>query len=334
MKGSKFRPVYLFFLFLLLLFPICVAAQGRSSITGFVYGPQRERLADIRVELETDLGSMIGYTKTDGSGRFVFRGVGFGRFSVRVMPTNTDLANQSQEIEVGSLGARGQLVPDNVQLDFYLRPRNTPQKVSTGVVIAQEVPEEAKRIYGEAISDIDKSRTPEGIEQLKKAIEIFPDYYLALQRLGEEYSKQGKWDDAYPAFKKAVAVSPRSFPALHGLAYSAYYLKKYDEAVDAANRAIVENKNIASTYFVLGVAQRSLKKYDDAEKSLLTAKKYDKGQTPDISWHLALLYTHNLKKYQQAADELELYLKESPTAANANDVRKVIARLRENRPPS
>jgi tetratricopeptide (TPR) repeat protein len=277
---------------------------------------------------------MIAYTKTDGSGLFIFRAVPFGRFSVRVMPTNTDLAGQTQDIEVGSIGARGQLVPDNIQLDFYLRPRNAPKKVVTGVVVAQEVPDEAKKIYDAAVSDLEKNRTPEGIEGLKKAIEVFPDYYSALQRLGEEYSKQAMWADAYPVYKRAVSVNPRSFPSLHGLAYSAYFLGKYDEAADAASKAIVESKDTASAYFVLGVAQRNLKRFSDAEQSLLAAKKYDKGQTPDINWHLALLYTYNLKKYQQAADELELYLKELPGAPNADSVKKIIARLRENRPPS
>ena len=331
--GPSFFRVSFLLAALVCIFSVGSLAQSRSSITGFVYGPNRDRLADIRVELNTDLGSMVGYTKTDGSGRFVFRGVPFGRFSVRVMPTQTDLASQTQDIEIGSLGARGQLIPDNVQLDFYLRPRNEPKKVVTGVVVAQDVPEEAKKYYEEAAAEIDKNE-PAAIENLKKAVEVFPEYYLALQKLGEVYSKDGKWSESYPVYKKAVAVNPRSYPSLHGLAYSSYFLGKYEEAVDAASKAIVESKSSASSYFVLGVAQRSLKKYDDAEKALLTAKKYDKGQTPDISWHLALLYTHNLKKYQQAADELELYLKELPNAPDAENVKKVIARLRENRPPS
>jgi Tfp pilus assembly protein PilF len=334
MKGSPLRPVSLFFLLTFLLVPICVSAQARSSINGFVYGPQRERLADIRVELQTDLGTMVGYTKTDSSGRFSFSNVPFGRLSVRVMPTNTDFAGQTQDIDVGSVGARGQQIPDNVQLDFYLRPRNEPTKVVTGVLVAQDVPTEAKKTYEAAVSQLDKNQIPEGIEQLKKALEVFPDYYLANERLAEEYSKQGKWAEAYPAYKKAVAVNSRSYPALHGLAYAAYYLKKYDEAIDAASRAVVENKNSASAYFVLGVAQRSSKQFDAAEKSLLSAKKLDKGQTPEISWNLALLYTHNLKKYQLAADELELYLKESPDAPNIESVKKVIAMLRQDKPPS
>jgi Tfp pilus assembly protein PilF len=334
MKGTSSHPASPFFLFILLMIPVCTLAQGRSSISGFVYGPQREPIEDVRVELNNDLGSLVTYTKTDSSGRYFFRGVAFGRFSVRVMPLNTDFAGQTQDVEVGSVGARGQLVPDNMQLDFYLRPRNEPKKVVTGVVIAQDVPDDAKKFYEQAVSSLEKKQTPEAIDQLKRAVEIFPDYYLALEKLGEEYSRQGKWDEAYPVYKKAVAINPRSYPSLHGLAYSAYATGKNDEAVEAATKGLVENKNSASLYFVLGVAQRNLKKYDDAEKSLLSAKKLDKGQTPDINWNLALLYTYNLKKYQLAADELELYLKGSPDAPNADSVKKIIARLRENRPPS
>ena len=83
-----------------------------------------------------------------------------------------------------------------------------------------------------------------------------------------------------------------------------------------------------------GVAQRRLGRFDDAEKSLLEAQKLDKGKTPSLYWETALLYGYDLKRYQDAADQLELFLKADRNNPNADNIRKVIARLRQNLPPS
>ena len=104
--------------------------------------------------------------------------------------------------------------------------------------------------------------------------------------------------------------------------------------MELVNKALVENKNSPGTLFLLGLTQRQLKQYEEAEKSFVRAKKYDNGKTPAISWNLALLYAHNLKRYRDAAEELESYLKEQPDDPNAESIRKLIARLRENLPPA
>jgi hypothetical protein len=40
-------------------------------------------------------------------------------------------------------------------------------------------------------------KSSEGLEALKKALEVFPDYYLALDRLGAEYAVRGITKPAY-----------------------------------------------------------------------------------------------------------------------------------------
>lgn len=49
---------------------------------------------------------------------------------------------------------------------------------------------------------------------------------------------------------------------------------------------------------------------------------------PDIYWELALLYYYNLKGYNEAAEELELYLKAKPKAENKEQVEKLIQTFR------
>jgi tetratricopeptide (TPR) repeat protein len=320
---------------LLLAATIPAAAQGRSTISGYVFGPKRAPVGQVPVELRNEVNTVIGRTRTDASGRFIFRGVPSGRLSVTVLPLGTNLDSQSQEIELGSIGARGQLVPENVQLDFYLKPRKEGgDGADSGVVFFQEVPEDARRAYVTAIDDLESKRTIAGVAGLKRAIEIFPNYYLALDRLGLEQLKQEMFEDAVKTFSAALSVNNRSFSSFYGLCYANFALKNWEAAAAAAEKALEQEKNSVNALLLLGISQRNLRKYQEAEKTLLRAKKVDDVKTPDLYWNLALLYAYNLKKYQEAADALELYLKANPSIPDTTSIKKLIKQFRENRPPA
>jgi len=309
--------------------------QFRSSISGYVFGPGRTPVGDVAVELRTDFNSVIARTRTGSSGQFNFAGVSNGRFTVTVLPLGTNFDEQSKSVEIAGLGVRGQPIPENVQLDFYLQPRkgSSESMATNAVVFAQEVPEPARKLYMNAISDLGSKRTELGVNGLKRAIELFPTYFLALERLGLEQLLQEQYDDAAKTFRTALSVNERCFPCWHGLTYASFALERWPDAIENAEKALVLDRNSVSTLAMLGIAQRAVKRYEDAEKSLLRAKKLDEVKTPDIYWNLALLYAYNLKKYQEAADALELYLKANPGIPDPGKIKTLIKRLRENRPP-
>lgn len=310
------------------------SAQNRSTISGYVFGPKRSPVGQVTVELRNDVNSVIGRARTDGSGHFTFFGVPSGRFSVTVLPLGTNLEGQSQEVEIAGIGARGQPVPENAQVDFYLRPNKTSERAENDVVFAQEVSDAAKRAYETAVVDLESKRTEEGVVGLKRAVEIFPTYFLALQRLGAEQLKREEYEEATKSFLTAVSVNKRSFLCWYGLTYANFVLKKWKAVTESAEKALELDKNSVNTLIVLGISQRNLQQYEEAERSLLRAKKIDEGKTPDIYWNLALLYAYNLKKYQDAADALELYLKANPSIPDTSNIKKLIKQFRENRPPS
>jgi tetratricopeptide (TPR) repeat protein len=81
--------------------------------------------------------------------------------------------------------------------------------------------------------------------------------------------------------------------------------------------------------YVLGKVERAEGKYQEAEKHLLQAKKVSKNPIPEIHKELAQLYGNDLKKYKEAADELELYLKASKLEdGEEKKVKKIISDLR------
>jgi tetratricopeptide (TPR) repeat protein len=310
--------------------------QARSTVSGMVFDSKRTPITQIPVELLNDNNSVMQRTKTDGSGRYFFRALPSGRFYVRVLPLGTNFEEQTEEIQIAGIGADGRQLPDNVQADFQLRVRRRSGDLVevTGSIFAQEVPDGARKLYEAAISDLDANRLETGVTALEGAIKIFPTYYVALTRLGLVYLGQQKYPNAKPLFTNAVAVNPRSFTAWYGLSYSTFALNEIPASIAAAEKALEIDKSSVNTLFLLGISQRRLQKYEEAEKALVQAKKLDRGKTPDINWNLALLYAHNLKRYKDAANELEAYLKIIPDAPNKDNVLKLIKQFRENQPPS
>lgn len=315
----------------LFFFSETVNAQFRNTVTGFVFDPQRNPVSQIPVELQNELNQTLQRTRTDNSGRFFFSGLSAGRFNIRVLPLGTNLEEQTQDVEIINFVRPGSSTSDNAQKDFYLRLRRNPNNGGnvTGILFAQEIPQEAQKFYDKAISEFEEKRDKAGEQELLKALKAFPDYLLALERLGQEYIKQQKYDYARAVFIKTVSVNQRSFSGWYGLSFASYALGQSGIAIEAGQKAVKLEPASVEAHLILGIAQRLAKRYKEAEKSLLQAKKLAKGQSPDVHWNLALLYHYNLKRYKDAANELELYLKVQPDNDKANSIRKLIAQLRE-----
>jgi tetratricopeptide (TPR) repeat protein len=307
-----------------IILPVTALAQ-RNTITGFVFGADGRGVEKARVELLDDMYSSRNRVQTDTTGRFVFNNVGTGLYQIKVVVPGSDYREQTQDVNLTS----GRM--ETVQLDFRLKLRKEAERAQPAVaVFAQEVPEAAKRLFEAAAVEFGKGAggTAAGIEQLQGSLKVFPTYFAALERLGVEFIRQSRYEEAIKTFTTAVAVNPRSFNCWYGLAFADYALERSEDAIKAGDQALAQEKNAPEVYFVLGMSQRRLKQYDKSEKAFLKAKELDKGKTPDIHWNLALLYAHNLQQYGKAADELELFLKYDPTSTEAANIKKLIASFR------
>ncbi len=308
-------------------------AFGASTIQGTVYDKQRNTLSEIEVELLNDFYQAINRARTDGSGRFQFNGVRDGRYTVRVFAFRYDLEDQEQPIEIITQNIRGGEGTGFFLADFYLIPKKGGlAEAEIGVIFVQDVPPDAKKLYETALKNLSSKRTDEGILGLNEALKIFPNYYLALHRIGRELYIMKNYKDAIPFLLKAVEVNNKGATSFYYLGYSLHNLgKEYNKAaIRCLNNALILAPSSTQILFVLGKIERSDGKYTDAEKHLLQAKKFSKVAVPEIHKELAQLYADDLKKYKEAADELELYLKASKLdGTSATQTKKVIVGLRE-----
>jgi hypothetical protein len=319
---------------LLLAAPVVSGQTSGNSIGGHVFGVDRRPLRDIHVELLDDLSRTLTRTRTDSSGRYTFFGLSSGRFKVRVMPLGTDYEEQEQEVEIvtftRTIGEPRVLGVSREQKDFYLRPRRgTGLDSALGAVFVQEVPGPAKKLYDAALEDLEHKRTKEAYASLKAALEIFPNYFDALERLGTEYVKAGHYDAAEVLLTLALKVNPRAFRSHHGLALAMYARQRYPEALTSVEKAIEIYAFAPESLLLSGALLRQARRYPEAEKRLLKANELGGGLVPDVHWELALLYGNGLARYKEAAKELKLYLKARPDHKDTENIRKLIAEFEE-----
>ncbi len=328
--GRFIKSVVLFFL---IAAGATIAAAQNNSINGRVYDAQtRQLLPDLYVELQDQLGLTLGRSKTDSAGRFFFGRLGSGEFNVKIITFGTNYQETIQSVRLLSMPTvRGRLSTDVAYVDVYLKldPRRAVSGTGgvTGVVFAQEVPDEARKLYKKGAGELDDKKDA-GLESLKKAVEIFPTFYDALDRLGSEYVLRKQYEEAAKYLIRAIDVNRRSYSSYYALGVASYNLKNLPAAIEALHAATVINPNSVNAQLFYGMVLRIDGSYEKAEKALLQAKALAKSSpVAEIHWQLGLLY-EKTERPRQAADELELYLKAAPKGTNTEQVKKLIEQLR------
>ncbi len=307
-----------------------VRSQGGNSISGNVFGEARHPVQDTYVELLDEVYTAVARTRTTSTGFYSFSNLTQGTFKVRVLPYGTDYAEQTQEVAIQNISILEGHGHDSAHLDFYLKLKpniNGGPFSVPGAVFAQDVPQDAQKMYQQGIGELRVKKDKEGFESLKRAIETFPQYYLAIDRLGTEYVARGFYEPGYILLTKAVEINPRGFSSVFGLGVAQYHLKRIDEAiVNLRNATTLYNKSINAVMW-LGVALKKAGKLDQAEASLKQANQLAKGKEPEVHWQLARLYGEQ-NRYKEAADSLEMFLKTQPDTKDPEKIRQLIKQLR------
>ncbi|MDI1241269.1 MAG: carboxypeptidase-like regulatory domain-containing protein [bacterium] len=318
--------------FALLLSAAHVSAA--NTIGGFVFDRARTPLSDIDVELLDEYYRLKQRLKTESSGRYEFSGLNDGNYTVRVFAFRYDLEDQSQYVEIKSISSiAGQAGSSYNPVDFYLQPKKGGLRdAELSVIFAQNVPKAAEQSYKKAIDDFSKKKTDEGFIGLQQALTIFPTYYTALQRYGQELYIRKQYGAATQVFMTAAEVNPRSAMPFY---YAGHALSKMGDKYNRnAKLALAQALSLAPAstpvLLLLGTIERRLGMLLEAESHLLSAKKLSPARVPEIQKELAQLYANDLKKYKEAADELEQYVKASKLSdEDSTKTKQLIADLRQ-----
>jgi len=306
--------------------PSPAASSLLNRIEGQVYDPNHRPVQNLYVELLNEVDSVIQRTKTDASGRFTFTGVPPGRLTVRVLTFGTNFLEQTQEVVITKTRNNNDVDYVDISLRYDKRNRGPEVDLTTGVVFVQDIPPAAKALYVKGVADFDRDQD-RGVQEVESALDIFPNYFDALNWLGREYVARRNYEKGYPYLLRAIDVNQRNASTYYSLSYAFYQMKKYPAALEAARATTVLAPASVDAQLLYGTILRIDGKYAEAETALKNANSLAKKMNAEVHWQLSLLY-NRLNRNQDTIDELEAFLKLVPDSPDKNKIRDMIAKLR------
>lgn len=315
-------------LILCLVFSL-VPSQSRFVVFGQVRDANGNGVGSIRVSLLNENEQTLRTVFADNSGRYRFPNLGEGTYFVRVEPAGTPFEEQTHRIELESASRLASSTEDPWMVDFRLKLRKGETGTAApGVVFLQPVPPAAREQYEKGVGSLNDKKTEMGIQSLQKAIEIFPDYFLALELLGTEYVKSGVYDNAVPILSRAIQVNPDASKSLYALGVAHLKTNRSAEAVNWLQRAADKDPKSANVYMMLGLSYGNLGSFSESETAFKKAYLLGRSNVADVHYYLAGIYNKQ-QKYSEAARELELFLKESKDIKDRAQITGMIAKFKE-----
>jgi tetratricopeptide (TPR) repeat protein len=322
MKGSFLRLLSVVFL---LAAASAINAQTIYDLKGRVYGPDTKPLANVLVVLENNARALIGQDTTNTDGLYEFAGIVAGTYYLSVKPDETRYQAIFQRVELINTSVHGSsssLETVDFTLKLVTRSNSAPE-----TIFVQAVPPKAEKEYLAAIKDLTKGNREVAANQLRKAIEIFPTYFFALQQLGALLVEQEKYEDAIDPLKKAIQVNARSAGAHLALGMALLNLDRLTDAITELRVARQLDSKSFRASLSLGIALMRSGDPDSAEQAFRDALALGGNEARSAHLYLASLYDKR-KQYQKAITELETYLTENPRATNANNIKEAIKKLK------
>ena len=286
---------------------------GHSSIEGHIISPTG-KLPETRIRITLDSvnsGQRVTFANDDGS--FNFNGLEGGSYTLVIdAGKEFEIAREGVFIEAGK-------PMSNVPVYLRMKPETNPALAG--------VPKAAVDLFLKALDAEQKRDSEKAMTLLGEAIAQHPNFGLAHNELGMLYMRTGKLDNALEEYKSAIGALPDD--SIVQLNYGSALTQKKDfpEAEKQLKRALKKLDKSATGHFYLGVSLIGLKKIGEAETEFQQAAKLGGDQMGAAHKYLGgiLWQKGDLKR---AADELETYLKLSPHAPDAEQIRGTIKQLR------
>jgi hypothetical protein len=308
---------------------------GIHQIKGKVYMPNGTMIdSPIEVELQsTSYASLKLMTDTNGS--FAFENLAPGNYTVVVNAGDQfDVARESvlidAEVQLPST-IRVPPRPKTFTVPMYLQPkRATGPRQKTGVIdakwatIDKEAVEHLARGNKNALDkQLDKAETA-----YRRSIEIAATYAPAHLALGKLLLTQGRLQEAISELHLAVRYDPTDFEARMSLGITLLNQKETESAQRELNEAATLNSTAVTPRYYLGIVFVQKKDMDRAQKEFEVAREMT-GDKPFPLLHRYLGGVYVAKQMnKEAVGELELYIKQDPSARDGDRIRQTIADLK------
>ena len=287
-----------------------------GSISGIVVNMSGRPIEKAVVELhELTTGNVIASAQSSSHGNFTFSNVPSGDFEVvairgvdqtheRVSCNNSDasvtLRMSVPTAEPGSgatVSVKSLAAPEKAQ-DDYRKAHQAflKSKFSEALAFTQKAltaaPRYAQALTLRGILRMSKSDTKGGEEDLQESLKADPNYALAYFAMGAALNLDGRYDEAQRTLEQGLRIEPTSWQG----------------------------------YFELGKTMMAKSDYRSALKYIVKAEGFQTSYAP-----IHLVKAHalmGLKFYDEAAAELEEYIKADPSSPQAVQAKQSLDQAR------
>jgi len=288
-------------------------AGAPSSIQIFMPGgalPDRP----IRFELSRDDGR-IETVFTDNKGKFLITGdlVRDADFVVRVQSDGRSFASTTVTFRTFR-----NIV---IYVPVFLNPIEGAKKPTPAVlnVIDVNVPADARTSYEQAMDALNRKDVQLAIDNLKKALVLYPKYVRALNDLGVIYLQNGRLNEAVTTFRQAIKLNDSFvYPRLN-LGIALIRMGKQGEAADLLSR-LYQETSLPLARLPLAEALSETGRFAEAEKILRIV--CDDANAADsihaeARFRLGAIFNKQ-NRFADAVTEFEEALRLEPNMVNAH----------------
>jgi Tfp pilus assembly protein PilF len=190
------------------------------------------------------------------------------------------------------------------------------------------IPVEASRDYREAQKWLGRRDAEEARKRLEDAVAIVPGFAEAWNTLGTIAYQKSEFERAARCFLKAIEANPAAYEPLVNMGGVLINLNRLQEARSYNQHAALLRPNDALANSQLGITFFELGQDAAAERYLRRACQLDPAHFSHPQLVLAQIYIRRNRR-DEAAAELEQFLRFHPDAGNAAELRHDIATLRQ-----
>jgi TolA-binding protein len=294
------------------------SGEGNILLQGRIYFPSGQSASGrtIRVSLESVSSFGSGNsTAPDQDGVFRFNGLVPGDYTV-VVDAGPEFEKAREPVGINP-GTSGRVV----QITIQLHP-----KIDSANPLFAGVPANALNLYQKGMAAAKKNDTKAAVESLSAAVAAYPNFAIALNDLGTQYMLLKQWDKASETYEALLKLKPNEVTAHQNLGIAAYNKKSMEDAETHFRKALELKSPGPTAHYYLGLIFVSTKRYPEAVPEFEAAIANGGENLALAHKFLGGLYMNT--KPQQAADELEKYLKLDPKSPDADRIKGTIKDLR------
>lgn len=296
------------------------SSGGTHMIQGRIHFPSGQTASGRSIKVTLESVSNFGgrSTAADQDGVFRFTSLEPGDYTV-VIDAGPEFEKVREPVAIyreTSGGGR------SVQVSIQLQP-----KVDSSNPLFAGIPSNALNLYQKGTAAARKGDAKAAAESLSAAVAAHANFPIALSELGTQYMLLKQMDKAAETFEALVKLKPNDATAHLNLGIVAFNKKKMEDAESHLKKAVELNSKGPTPHYYLGLTLISLKRYSEAQTAFETAIANGGENLALAHKYLGGLYM-SAQKNQQAADELEKYLKLDPKAPDADRIKGTIKDLR------